>query len=190
MLKTTAWCWFIFFVRWSMTFNFTRWRCRQMCLCWFSHRWLRTLITARSSYCVVQFSMGPVLSMKVITSFVVLSSVQWLLFSPWCTCLHQAKSSMLPTDVVVPLMSTTSPAPLIVNDETLASLRLYLTAARDMNHALEPSMQQVARWQLSWNYISLLSLEYFLSTNLWGDGGFLRRVLKMILWQLSKKIEH
>lgn len=55
----------------------------------------------------------------------------------------QAKSRILPTDVVVPLNPTSTPGTLNVTDDDFTNWRHYLAITKEMDHSLDSSMQKV-----------------------------------------------
>lgn len=55
----------------------------------------------------------------------------------------QAKSRILPTDVVVPLNPTSTPGTLNVTDVDFTNWRRYLAITKEMEHSLDSSMQKV-----------------------------------------------
>lgn len=56
----------------------------------------------------------------------------------------QAKSRILPTDVVLPLNLTPSRGLVNVTNSDLTSWRHYIMKAREMQHSLDESMQKVS----------------------------------------------
>lgn len=61
--------------------------------------------------------------------------------------LSNAKSRLLPSDIVVPLRATANPS-FVVKDSDIARWRLFLTSVRNMNHTLDSSMQKVGTFLL------------------------------------------
>lgn len=56
----------------------------------------------------------------------------------------QAKSRILPTDVVLPLNVTANRGPVETTNSDLTSWRQYITKARELQHSLDESMQKAS----------------------------------------------
>lgn len=56
----------------------------------------------------------------------------------------QAKSRILPTDVVLPLNVTANRGPVESTNSDLTSWRQYITKARELQHSLDESMQKAS----------------------------------------------